>query len=198
MEKIKIEINEFMNNRVWTTKKIRILAEERMNNYNFHSIILINFYTFTILCYSILGLKYPSNERIIVMSVIISVALFGVSLFISLYGFREKSLAYKMSHIELTKIETKLNILILDENINKQELLKKFNKYQDEYTEILSKTENHRYIDYLKYITARKEATDIQRIQYFLLNKCMSIVCSIFLYVIPIIGFIIILNDVWM
>lgn len=197
MEEIKKNIQKFVDNRVWVTKKIRILAEERMNNYNFHSIILVNFYTLAILCYSIVGLKYPSNEKIIVMSAIVSVALFGVSLFISLYGFREKSLAYKMSHIELTKIETSLNILALDKNIEEEDLLNKFKKYQNKYTEILSKTDNHRNIDYLKYSVMNKIATDYQKIKYFFGHVFVYRICIIFLYLIPVFGFVVILKDVW-
>jgi len=193
---IKKSIQEFSYKRIWVTKKVRILAEERMNDKNSHSIILINFYTFFILCYSILGLKYSTSDIIIIMSVIVSVGLFGVSLFVSLYGYREKALAFKMSHIELSKIETKMNTLLLDESKSDEELLSLFEEYQHEYTEVLSKTDNHVHTDYLKYRVVHGKATTSERFYYRFLFKYPYIIFMALLYLIPVIGLVIILKDV--
>jgi hypothetical protein len=195
---IKKDIKDYKDNRVWVTKKVRIISEERMNRNNFHSIILINLYTFFILCYSILGLQYPSNnEEIGVVSVIVAVGLFGVSLFVTLYGFREKALAYKMSHLDLAKIETKMNSLILSEDKSDEELINQYEKYQIEYTDILAKTDNHLPMDFLKYEIDRGQATCSRRIKYYIKYFCPYWCLIIALYVVPLIGMGIILKDIW-
>lgn len=151
IQNLKKKITNFRDNRVYITKKVRMNAEERMNRNNLHSIIILNIYTFILLCYSINALSSPVDKYLSIVTLIVSLAVFGVSLFVSLYGFREKALAYKMSHLELAEIETHLDILELDCHSNHKELLKLFKIYQLEYHKIMSKTDNHKKIDYIKY-----------------------------------------------
>ncbi|MEK4172166.1 SLATT domain-containing protein [Lysinibacillus sp. FSL L8-0312] len=190
--KINEEIEKFRDNRVWTTKKVRMIAEERMNRNNLNSIILVNYYTFFILCYSIIGLKYGSSDILSIASVIISIGLFGVSLFVSLYGYREKALAYKQSHLELDKIESKLGILILDEGIEHNDLLKTFDKYKMEYNEVISKTENHSNLDFLKFKVNSNNSSKKEKFNYYFLYKIPLILFMIVVYACPIIGIILI------
>ena len=67
-------------------------SEARMNHNNIISIFIVNYYTFMILALSVISLilddKYSSSLTI--LTTIVSIALFGISLFISLYGFKEK------------------------------------------------------------------------------------------------------------
>lgn len=190
--KINEEIQKFRDNRVWTTKKVRMIAEERMNRNNLNSIILVNYYTFFILCYSIIGLKYGSSDILSIASVIISIGLFGVSLFVSLYGYREKALAYKQSHLELDKIESKLGILILDEGIEHNDLLKTLDKYKMEYNEVISKTENHSNLDFLKFKVNSNNSSKKEKFNYYFLYKTPLILFMIVVYACPIIGIILI------
>lgn len=151
VEDIKVEIKKFRDDRVYITKKTRMNSEERMNFNNFHSIIILNLYTFVLLCYSILSLISSVEVDLSNMSLIVSLGVFGASLFVSLYGFREKALAYKMSHLELAKIESKLDILLLDNFSDEKELLKAFEICYQEYNHVISKTENHHSFDYATY-----------------------------------------------
>ncbi|PHD60415.1 SLATT domain-containing protein [Bacillus wiedmannii] len=196
VKSIRDEIKDFNYNRVWVEKKIRINAEERLNKGNFQTTILVNLYTFFMLCYSILGLKYTASEVLSTVSVIISVGLFGVALYISLIGYREKALGFKLSHLELARIETKMSILVLDEIKSDKELLELFEKYRNEYTEVLEKTDNHIRRDYLKYRFTNEKATKSEKLQYRFLYSYPSLVILFVLYSIPLAGLIIILLDV--
>ncbi|ALC54071.1 hypothetical protein ACN91_21560 [Bacillus cereus] len=196
VKSIRDEIKDFNYNRVWVEKKIRINAEERLNKGNFQTTILVNLYTFFMLCYSILGLKYTTSEVLSTVSVIISVGLFGVALYISLIGYREKALGFKLSHLELARIETKMSILVLDESKSDKELLELFEKYRNEYTEVLEKTDNHIRRDYLKYRFTNGKATKSEKLQYRLFYSFPSLVILFVLYSIPLAGLIIILLDV--
>ncbi|MGE7091740.1 SLATT domain-containing protein [Lysinibacillus sp. NPDC048646] len=194
---IKNEIFEFKYNRLWVTKKIRMMAEERMNKKNLNSIILVNYYTFFILCYSILGLKYGIGEVISIMSVIVSIGLFGVSLFVSLYGYREKALAFKLSHIELDSIENKLDILLLDEKITDADLILNYKKCRDNYTDVISKTENHSNVDLLKHLVVAKKASGEMKLKYRIFHVYPYYCSMAILYIIPILGILIIVKDIW-
>lgn len=196
VKSIRDEIQNFNYNRIWVERKIRITTEERLNQGNFQAILLVNLYTFFMLCYSILGLKYTASEVLSTASVIISVGLFGVALYISLIGYREKALGFKMSHLELAKVETKMSILVLDESKSDKELLELFEKYRNEYTEILEKTDNHIRRDYLKYRYNNNKATKFEKIQYRFFYQYPSLAILIVLYSIPLAGLIFILLDV--
>lgn len=182
---IESAIELFRDNRVYVTKKTRINSEERMNRYNFHSILILNLYTFTMLCYSILAIKYPSQDWISMMSLIVSIALFGASVFVSLYGFREKALAYKMSHLKLAEIESKLDLLLLDKNKTDNEVLNLYGSYQQKYNDVISKTENHHSIDYVTYKHFQNDPS--YKIKYYRFRLANSFVVFL-LYILPFVG----------
>lgn len=185
---IKDAIKEFRDNRVYITKKTRMNSEQRMNSNNIHSIIILNFYTFVLLCYSILSLISSVEVDLSNMSLIVSLGVFGASLFVSLYGFREKALAYKMSHLELAKIESKLDILLLDNYSNEKELLTLFEGCHQEYNHVISKTENHHSIDFATYRFLNKKDNSFKyeynkyRVRNFIIKSL--------LYLLPFLGWI--------
>lgn len=184
INEIKLEIKKYRDTRVYVTKKIRMGAEARMNRNNMHSIIILNLYTFTLLIYSILALQYPSSNWIPPVSLIISVGLFGASLFISLYGYREKALAYKMSYLSLTELETNLDSLYLNDTLDSQRLLSQFDSIKNKYNEVLSKTENHHDIDYIMYQYSANNSF-VSKYRHYLIK---SFLILFFLYSLPLVG----------
>lgn len=191
-EEIINDIKNFRDRKVYVTKKTRMNSEVRLNRNNIHSIILVNVYTFTILCHSIISIKYEANDIFTLMSVIVSVALFGVSLFVSLYGFREKALAFKNSYLEISGIENKLSILLLRKDLSNEELTSKFSKYQDDYTVILNKIDNHVEKDFIKYKVNSNNVTAEDIVKNGFHNFLSIIMWGIF-YSIPVISLMIIL-----
>lgn len=158
------EITHFKDNKVWVTKKIRMESEARMNNNNVFSLIVVNFYTLIVLALSILGLVISNQDlvdKITVLTLISSVALFGISLFVSLFGYKEKAIAYKQCYLDLTKIESQCQDLLL-EDIDNSKRFYKFNEIKKEYNHILEKTDNHSYIDRLVYLKTNKKLNTLE------------------------------------
>lgn len=145
---IRKEIKTFADNRVWITKKSRIEAESRMNRNHLFSQILINYYTFIVLAFSIWSLL-TSDTLISLWTVISSVGLFGISIFITSINFREKAIQFKSSYISLNDLEFKLVNLSKETNTTNN-LQLKFEKLKRLYNSTLSRTDNHAEIDYIK------------------------------------------------
>lgn len=149
MGNIKEEIRSFINNRLWITKKSRMEAEARMNRNHLYTGILVNYYTFWVLAFSIWTLV-SNDKNLSLLTVIASVGLFGISIFIGAIGYREKALQYKTSYLSLTELEFELKYLINSKKYEDGELYKEFYKLEKKYTEILTKSENHNDVDYWK------------------------------------------------
>ncbi|PEM52672.1 SLATT domain-containing protein [Bacillus wiedmannii] len=187
------EITYFKDHKVWVTKKTRMESEARMNDNNIFSLFVVNFYTLIVLSLSILGLVISNEEmtnNISVLTVISSVALFGISLFISLYGYKEKAIAYKQCYLDLTKIESQCQDLLLEDLDYKNRLIK-FNEIKREYSHILEKTDNHSLIDRLVYLKNNKKLNSLDDQMAYYKYKMVNRVIRISLFIIPIVALII-------
>ncbi|MFC5469284.1 SLATT domain-containing protein [Cohnella suwonensis] len=167
-----IERLESLLNKVWLTRKARIKAEERLEQYDFLAQILLNYYTLVITGLSIWCLYDSSNAQLIsVLSIIASVLLFGLSIFVTSRNFKGRALAFKSCYIKL------------DEIYNEGELFKSnisalttedLTKLQKKYNEVIYSVENHTPIDYLNVL---QNANKIGNKQYvYLLWRKVSFV----------------------
>lgn len=188
-----MEITHFKDNKVWVTRKTRTESEARMNNNNIFSLFVVNFYTLIVLSLSILGLVIPNQvitDKITVLTLISSVALFGISLFVSLYGYKEKAIAYKQCYLDLTSIESQCQDILL-EDLDYQNRLTRFNEIKKEYNHILEKTDNHSFVDRLVYLKNNKKLNSLEdQISYYR-YKITNIILKISLFIIPIAALII-------
>lgn len=183
---LKKNITHFQNNRVYVTRKTRILAEERLNSLNFHSIITINLYTFSLICISVLSLIFKTEILFGVWNLFFSIALFGISLFITLFGFREKAIAFKNSHLKMYEIENSLSLILLNDNISFDEATRLYKSCQKEYIDVLDKTDNHLNRDYLKYlVVVSRKATQKDKIKYYSILIFSTLLWTV-IYLIPI------------
>ncbi|PGA97573.1 SLATT domain-containing protein, partial [Bacillus toyonensis] len=145
------DIIKLRDNKIYVTKKSRMIAEARMNDNHVFSQFLVNYYTFVVLALSIAILIIEDKDKTIsLLTVIASVGLFGVSLFLSNMSYNERALKYKESYLSLGELESKLSLLLRKNNLNSTQMIDVFEKYQQEYHNILSKTDNHDEIDYIK------------------------------------------------
>jgi hypothetical protein len=187
------KIAHFKDNKVWVTKKTRMESEARMNKNNIFSLFVVNFYTLIVLSLSLLGLVITNQaitDKITVLTLISSVGLFGISLFVSLYGYKEKAIAYKQCYLELTSIESQCQDILLEES-DYQNRLNKFNEIQKEYNHILEKSDNHSFVDRLVYLKNNKKLNSLEdQISYYQ-YKLTNIAIKISLFIIPIIALII-------
>ncbi len=155
------EIKYLVDERVWKTKKIRMEAEARLNRNNLVSVIILNYYTFVVLAFSIWSLILdPTSQittRISLMLVIASVGLFGVTLFLSTVGFKEKAVQFKDSYVRLDNLENGIrNLLRNMEFLDKQRVIVELQQFEEKYNEIISLSDNHSRIDYQKLVIDRK------------------------------------------
>ncbi|MGE6719569.1 SLATT domain-containing protein [Peribacillus frigoritolerans] len=153
------EIKEFRDNKVWVTKKIRMDAEARMNKNNLFSLIIVNYYTLIVLSLSIWALVIESKymvDKISLITVISSVALFGISLFVSVFGFKEKAISYKQCYLDLYRLENQFDEILLDDSLDHSKALNKFNELKKDYNHILEKTDNHSDEDRLYFLKKQK------------------------------------------
>ncbi|WP_447403043.1 SLATT domain-containing protein (plasmid) [Lysinibacillus sp. fkY74-1] len=184
------EITHFKDNRVWVTKKTRMESEARMNSNNVFSLFVVNFYTLIVLALSILGLVISDKDmvdKITVLTLISSVALFGISLFVSLFSYKEKAIAYKQCYLDLTRIESQCQDLLLDD-LDYQKRFYKFNEIKKEYNHILEKTDNHSYVDRLIYLKNNKKLNTPEDQSSYKKYKFTSWTLKISIFIIPFIA----------
>lgn len=186
------EIESFRDKRVYITKKVRMNSEARLNKNNIHSIILVNVYTFTILCFSIFSITNETDSKFELLGLIVSIGLFGVSLFVSLFGYREKAIAFKNSYLKINEIEGKLSILLLNKELTDEELIKGYSTCQKEYNEVLDKTDNHIDKDFIAYKIGSSNATASEIVKH-IYYKTSSLITWILLYSIPFITMLLII-----
>ncbi|GEN44468.1 SLATT domain-containing protein [Alkalibacillus haloalkaliphilus] len=157
------KIEGFIDKNIWVTRKSRIEAEARMiRNHNFLQFTLV-YYTFFILAFSI-WLLVTENYNISIFTVILSVGLFGFNIYFNSIGFNEKALKYKESYLELTQLQYKMEQLLDEEEGIKTE---EFHDLKSDYQQILSKTDNHSELDYLKVLIKHNNLTSIRSLLYF-------------------------------
>ncbi|MFD1445785.1 SLATT domain-containing protein [Oceanobacillus profundus] len=169
-EILKKEIESLRYNRIWVTKKARMEAEARMNRNNIFTQLLVNYYTFVVLAFSIWTLV-SQDSGMSLLTVIASVGLFGVSIFVSSIGYREKALQFKESYLSLNQLEFELKDLLRSTATDNDTLSAELRKFERQYSEILTKSENHIDIDYIKVqLKHDKKLTSGEFIKYYIHN----------------------------
>lgn len=161
MEDIIEEINKFTNNRIWMTKKTRMESEARLKRNHILSNIIINYYTFAVLAFSIWSLVLDPesyvSKYVTLMTVISSVGLFGVTLLISSLGYRERALQFKESYLKLDSLESEFKHLSRSAyQLSKEDVIERFHILEKKYFDILSLSDNHDPIDTKKLIIDRE------------------------------------------
>ncbi|MEK3698217.1 SLATT domain-containing protein [Paenibacillus sp. FSL R10-2199] len=146
---------ESLKDKLWITKKSRMESEARMKKNANLSTTIIAYYTFFVLSFSIWALVLDVTKRstliVNVAAVIASVGLFGLSLLISTFNHIEKAFQYKHSYLSLDELEHKISHFSRRvPSLTDDQILDELNCLEIEYNNILSKTENHERIDYIK------------------------------------------------
>ncbi|WP_144466442.1 SLATT domain-containing protein [Bacillus nitratireducens] len=186
-ENIRNDIEKLIDRRVWVTKKARMEAEARMNRNNFLTQLLVNYYTFVVLAFSIWTLV-SEDSRISLLTVIASVGLFGISIFVGAMGYREKALQYKDSYLSLNKLESNLRYLLRNQEQEDKVVIEKLKSYEETYAEILAKSENHADTDYIKVRIKHGTENSASNLFKYYIYKVISYIFGLILILAPIIG----------
>lgn len=154
---------EQFSDRVWWTKKARIKAERRLLKLDFYLQLLLIWYSFFLVAYSILSLVNPAegnSESAVMIS--LSVLVLVMTLFISGMDLKGRAMLIKQCYEQLSVIYTKSKIT---HDIQALDV---------EYQGVLSISENHSEYDFSCAIVDEynntkdksklsKEPTDYQR-----------------------------------
>lgn len=192
MDDILAQIKHFADERIWKTKKIRMEAEARLKFNHLISNLLINYYTFAVLAFSIWALFLnPDSEKVryvTLMTLLTSVGLFGVSLLISTLGYRERAVQFKDSYIKLDILESEFKHLIRTAyKLQKDEVIEEFHKLEKKYFDVLTLSDNHEQVDIEKMTIDRKLSGFENMIFSYSWKKWLKIVIIALLFVFPLI-----------
>lgn len=149
---------ENFKNQVYTTRKARINASERlMKKEGFIQGINI-YYSCILIAFSIYGLKNQSYI-LSLLSTIASISLTLSLLYVGAQKYSERAADLKKNYIQLQELYFKI------EGITEEtpELI----KYREEYIELLNNSENHSELDYLKAQISLEKASVKNTLRYY-------------------------------
>lgn len=135
------------SNNIWITRKSRINASERLNKNNFWSQIIVAYYSMCLIILTIIDIK-DDNFNFETLSLILSILIFTISIFIVSMNFKERSLILKTSYVKMSKLYW--DILKKEDNEECYEDLK------NQYNTIIELTEEHSTYDYLQVLFAER------------------------------------------
>lgn len=144
--------------RVWKTKKIRMVAESRRLTLKKQTDLLLNLTTiwaletsfFTFLGNSNFGVL--TNSGVSILSFVLSLGAVIISLIVTGYDYVSEANEFKNSYIELGKVENEIDILLnrLKLHIGScDEIIAQLASIKNNYTDVLSRTMNHTDLDFL-------------------------------------------------
>lgn len=169
---------ENLDAKIWTTRKCRINATERLlASAKFVEFINVYYSIFIILLSLLAYVK--KSEQISLAALILSIALTVSIIYANSTGLKERSATLKKNYIDLQALH---NRLLCTDAKDKDKLL----SISDEYTELLRGAENHIFIDHYKVrVETSKKLTWKDHLKWF--GLCMrSIFLKLCLIAIPI------------
>lgn len=129
-----------ISDNIWWTAKARMQSEQRLNSNNFHSQVLLFWYSFFAVCVSIYYLRHEPSKDANIAWVVFSVLLLCMSGLINGFSFKERAALIKECYEQLK---------ILYQKAKKMELESSgLDAITTEYTNILSICENHTNQDF--------------------------------------------------
>lgn len=171
-----------LSNKIWITRKARINAEERLEKFDFLTQMLINYYTLVIVGLSIWTLYDESNAKLIsVITIIASVLLFGLSIFVNARNFKIRSLTFKSCYIKLDEIYNECELL---KDSPDKLSLEDISKIQKKYNKVMNSIENHTPMDYLKVLNNTSEISKSQWC-YFNFKRALFIISIAIIILLP-------------
>lgn len=140
-----------LDNKLWTTRKSRINASERLQKAASFIDFTNVYYSIFLIILSLLSISPFCNDNGLTSYVGLagSISLTISIIYATSLKYRERSAALKQNYIALQKLLDRLNLLN-DENSEEIRTI------QSEYTDLLSSVENHTHIDYLNLLRTGK------------------------------------------
>ena len=137
-----METAEMLARKIWITRKARIRASERLARRDEYSKLMLAYYSFASLAFSVIELKLrrlPTNFPL--YDVLLGILLFGAAIYVNTLNFASRSDALKQCYLSLDQLYVELckapDGSQLIESISQR------------YNEILQGSENHSEYDYI-------------------------------------------------
>lgn len=131
-----------LSDKIWITRKTRIYTEQHLLSSNMVSNLLVIWYSFLLVGFTIWNLKYP-DEHLNILLVFESIAVLVASIIVISQKYLERSLAIKSCYIKLDELFS--NVKRAEEK--KNEIL--IQALEREYSDIILNVENHTDYDFL-------------------------------------------------
>lgn len=170
-------VKKWLSDRIYKTKKNRIMLEERLISTNKFYQVLIIYYSLVIVSFSILALIKPI-EWINYVLILSSISITVISVYLSSENYIKRANEIKSNYTKIAELEIQ-NELLIDDQLTADNL----NAINCEYQELLRQVENHKTIDYEKAMGIKSLNYWMNIIKTFLFRGVLIIVpmiCLIF------------------
>lgn len=184
-----METIETLKNKIWITRKARIRASERLAKSDSYSKLMLAYYSFAALAFSILELKARGLPPAFpLLDVLLGVLLFGAAIYVNTLNFSSRANALKRCYLTLDQLYLELDQLPSAEDSD-SETQGKFESIRESYKSVLEESENHSEYDYFGVMLAtygRSKSNNLTRIQlmrylgYQVMSLCLSGVVVVF------------------
>lgn len=156
---LKSNLENFKDNKVWVTKKIRMDAEERMKLKNNIINYFLIYYSASLAVMSFLTLYNHHGFDISLFSSMIALVLPSANIYQYKANYSQKEEQYRRSYTALSKLESEIDTYLTNGTIDNNAVCEFKNRYED----ILTKYDNHETIDY-KLFLLKKDKDKLSKI----------------------------------
>jgi len=187
-----VKIIEQLINKVWFTRKAWIHAEKRLLRNEYHTQLLMVFYSGYATCLSVILLVFDPNssdKKIIDTGLaVLSIILLSLSLYLNSKAFKDRAARFKVGYHDLQHIENNLSSLVAEPD--KSDLTTVYSELAESYNNCLRDVENHDELDDLSNrISARsgltsRKPTHIDVLRYYWW-RCWRFAALTFFYLAP-------------
>lgn len=144
-------LKQFMDSKIWVTKKTRMESEKNLVTRNTLLNYTLIYYSGCLAVMSYLTLATEGSFNLTIVAGVISVILPSVNIFQYKADYSRRAANYKECYLKLGDLESKCKILISKKESDTIDLIE-FNQHEqniyEEYNKILSMCENHSDYDY--------------------------------------------------
>lgn len=142
-------LNNFRNS-IWFTRKAWISAEKRLLSNAYHTQLLLVVYSAYMACVSVVFLSYQPlgyEKKFIETSMaVISIILFGLSLYLNSKSFKERANGFKAGYLDLHNISNEIDVFFIEKK-SIENAAEDFRGIFNRYIKVLRDVENHLEID---------------------------------------------------
>ncbi len=136
------------------TKICRLKASDRLNMYNNITNWIISLLSLSLIVLPVYDLALPdvlkeSKGFLVFVEISLAAMILVFSLMISNFNYAVRALRFHQCAVELSALDRKLNFIKV--NVKSLRSIDNFKQIYHEYTSILTKYENHSFIDYAEY-----------------------------------------------